>query len=281
MALLQNTGLILEGGGLRGIYTAGVLDCFLKNDLEFPYVIGVSAGACIGFSYVAKQFGRDRQIMTTYNNDPRYFSLRNLLREGNIFSRQFLYHEIHYNLAPFDAKTFDSSATKMYFVATDCRTGKAVYFEGHDPDRLITIAGSASLPFLSKMVKYKDQLLLDGGITDSIPIRKSLADGNNKNIVILTRPLGYRKKPTRAEGLIKFFYRKYPQLAAAIINRPKVYNETLEFIEKLERTGKVLVIRPSVNLKVNRIEKNKDRLNAQYKLGYADTEKLLPRIKIF
>ncbi len=277
----KNIGLVLEGGGLRGTYTAGVLDVFLKHEIEFPYVIGVSAGACIAFSYLAKQIDRDRHIMTTYINDPRYFSLRNLIKEGNIFSRKFLYDEIHRIHVPLDMETFKKSTATFLYVATNCQTGKPVYFDGHHPDFLTTLASSASLPFVSKMVEYNGLKLLDGGITDSIPIRKAINDGNNKNIIILTRPQGYRKTKPHGAWFINKFYRKYPLLAQAILDRYKVYNETLDLIEQLEKQQKIIVIRPSENLKVDRIEKNPAKLNALHSLGLKDTEEALEKIRAF
>jgi predicted patatin/cPLA2 family phospholipase len=269
--MIPNTGLVLEGGGMRGLYTAGVVDCFLKHNIHFPYVIGVSAGACIAYSYVAQQSGRDRHIMTTFINDQRYFSLKNLLHEGNIFSRNFLYKEIHEKHVPLDMETFQQSPCKVLQVATNCSTGQPEYFDGHAPDFLTTLAASASLPFVSKMVEHNGQKYLDGGLSDSIPIRKSIADGNTKNIIVLTRPKGYRKKPsTTTAWLARKVYSKYPQLAEAMANRYRMYNETLDYIEQLENENKVIVIRPSQTLPVDRIEKNVDKLHALYNLGHQD-----------
>lgn len=270
-----NVGLVLEGGGLRGTYTAGVLDTFIKHNIEFPYVIGVSAGACIAFSYLAKQIDRDRHIMTTYINDPRYFSLRNLIKEGNIFSRKFIYDEMHRIHVPLDMAAFNRSSAKFLYVSTNCLTGKPVYFDARQSDFLTTLASSASLPFVSRMVEHNGMKLLDGGIVDSIPIRKAITDGNSKNVIVLTRPPGYRKKKAPGGWLIKTFYRKYPLLAQAIIDRYQGYNETLELIEKLEKEKKVMVIRPSVNLQVARIEKDATKLNALHALGVKDTEKVI------
>lgn len=264
---------------MRGLYTAGAVDCFLKNDLHFPYVIGVSAGACIAYSYIARQIDRDRHIMTTYINDHRYFSLRNLFREGNIFSRNFLYKEIHEKHVPMDMETFHQDTRTLIHVATNCLTGQAEYFDGHGPEFLTTLAASASLPFVSKMVEYQGQPYLDGGISDSIPIRRAIADGNTRNVIVLTRPLGYRKKPSaKTSWLAKTFYRQYPLLAQAIAQRYLVYNATLDLIEQLEKENKVLVIRPSVTLPVDRIEKNTTKLNALYQLGLSDTAQALARL---
>lgn len=278
----KNTGLILEGGGMRGLYTAGVVDSFLKHDLHFPYVIGVSAGACIAYSYVARQSGRDRHIMTTFINDPRYCSLRNLRREGNLFSRNFLYKEIHEQHVPLDMETFAADTHTLLHVATNCRTGQPEYFDGHGADFLTTLAASASLPFVSKMVMHNGQPYLDGGLSDSIPIRKALADGNTRNVIVLTRPAGYRKKPSKKTGwLAHAVYKKHPALANAIADRYRMYNATLDFIELLEKDRKVFVIRPSQTLPVDRIEKNIDKLHALYNLAVADTTTLLPTLRAY
>lgn len=264
---------------MRGLYTAGVVDCFLQNKLDFPYVIGVSAGACIAYSYIARQIDRDRKIMTTYINDPRYFSLRNLLREGNIFSRNFLYKEIHEQHVPLDMQTFHKDTRPLLHVATNCLTGQPEYFDGHGPDFLTTLAASASLPFVSKMIEHAGALYLDGGISDSIPLRRALADGNTKNVIVLTRPQGYRKKPSaKTAWLAKLFYSKYPLLVKAITERYQMYNTTLDLIEQLEQEKKLIVIRPSFALNVDRIEKNVTKLNALHKLGLQDATSKLQAI---
>nr|MDA8227721.1 patatin family protein [Desulfitobacterium hafniense] len=223
---MENAGLVLEGGGMRGVYTAGVLDCLLKYNLHIPYVIGVSAGACNGASYISRQTQRSKRININYIRDSRYLSYRNLIKERSIFGMDFLFNKIPYKLEPFDFITFFNSDQRFVMGATDCLTGKPIYFEKNDfttNDReravLTAMQASSSLPFLSRTVDFEGFKLLDGGISDPIPIKKSIQDGNNKNIVILTRNESYRKKPFKQEWLAKRFYPKYIGLIEAMVNR--------------------------------------------------------------
>jgi predicted patatin/cPLA2 family phospholipase len=265
-------GLVLEGGAMRGIYTAGVLDAFLKNDIHFPYVVSVSAGTAMGASYVSRQFDRSRQVVRTFINDHRYMSFRNLIREGYLFSRKFAYDTIPNHLIPFDMKTFLESPTRFVTGTTDCVTGDPVYFDKDTQDFHAVIAASAGMPFMSRMIDYQGLKLLDGGISDSIPIRKAMADGYERNVLILTRPKGYLKTSVKGSGLIKFLYRKYPKLAEAMLNRACMYNETLTLIEKLEAQGKVFVIQPSEALPVSRLERCVPKLQQAYDIGFAQGE---------
>ncbi len=268
MNIGHHVGLVLEGGAMRGIYTAGVLDAFLKEDIHFPYVVGVSAGVAMGASYVSQQFGRSLAVVKTFINDPRYLSLRNLVREGYVFSRKFAYDEIPNRLIPFDMKTLREVPVRFVSGTTDCGTGKAVYYEKDTPDLHSVIAASAGMPFLSRMIEYDGRELLDGGISDSIPIRKAIADGFERNVIILTRPKGYLKSTTKGAGFIRFYYRKYPKLAEAMINRAQAYNETLSLIGTLAGEGKVFVVQPSQALPVSRLERSKDRLQRVYDIGF-------------
>lgn len=272
---MKEIGLVLEGGGMRGVYTAGVLDFFMEKDLYFPYVIGVSAGACNAASYISKQTGRSKKINIKYIKNPKYLSIRNLILEKSIFGIKFVYDELPNRLEPFDYKTFQDSQQKFVIGTTDCITGEAVYFEKNNcrENILQVIRASSSLPLLAPMVKIKDKVLLDGGLADSIPVKKAMEDGYLKNIIILTRNKEYRKEPTKLTGLIKFKYKKYPKLIDTIFNRYKVYNKTLDYIISLEEKEQVFVIRPSSDLKVDRLEKNPDKLAALYQLGYEDAKK--------
>lgn len=271
---MEKVGLVLEGGGMRGLYTAGILDYFMEKNLYFPYVIGVSMGACNAASYLSKQIGRNRNVTINYINDPRYIGYRNFLKCKSLFGIDFMYNEIPYKLEPFDFDTFFNSKEKFIIVATDCHTGKPIYFDKDEHKDILTIIrASSSLPFISPIVKYKDMCLLDGGIADSIPINKSIKDGNNKNVIILTRPKGYRKDPFKGKKLLKKVYSGYDGLINSIENRYRMYNSTLDYIEKLEREKKVIVIRPKENLKVGRIERNKNKLEELYKVGYNDAKK--------
>ncbi|QGU94841.1 patatin family protein [Clostridium bovifaecis] len=277
---MKEIGLVLEGGGMRGIYTAGVLDFFIEKELYFPYVIGVSAGACNAASYISRQKERSKRININYIKNPKYLSFRNLIKEKSAFGIKFVYDEIPNRLEPFDYNTFNNSTQKFIIGTTDCVTGSPVYFEKSDcKDILKVIRASSSLPLLAPIVTIDSGLFLDGGISDSIPVKKAMEDGYEKNIIILTRDREYRKSPIKFKGLIKSRYRKYPNLVNTILNRYRVYNETLDYIDNLQRKGKAFVIRPSVDLKVDRLEKNSEKLEALYKLGYEDTKGDYKRIK--
>ncbi|MFU0825003.1 patatin-like phospholipase family protein [Clostridium sp.] len=277
---MENIGLVLEGGGMRGTYTSGVLDFFIEKELYFPYVIGVSAGACNAASYISKQKERSKRININYIKNPKYLSFRNLIREKSVFGIKFAYDEIPNKLEPFDYDTFNNSSQKFLIVTTDCLTGKPVYFEKNDcKDILKVIRASSSLPLIAPMVEIDGGLYLDGGISDSIPIKKAMEDGYENNIIILTRDKSYRKSPMKFQRLIKRKYKKYPRLIDTILNRYKVYNETLDYIERLENDGRVFVIRPSKDLKVSRLEKNPKKLEAIYKLGYEDMNSMYEKMK--
>mgnify|MGYP000940651487 FL=1 len=231
-------------------------------------------GACNAASYISRQIGRNKAVTINYVNDPRYIGYRNFLKCKSIFGIDFIYNEIPYKLEPFDFDTFSNSKEKLIIVATDCHTGKPIYFNKDEHKDILTIIrASSSLPFISPIVKYKDMCLLDGGISDSIPINKSIKDGNNKNVIILTRPKGYRKEPFKGKKLLKKVYSGYDGLINSIENRYRMYNATLDYIEKLEREKKAIVIRPKENLKVGRLEKNKEKLEKLYRFGYRDAKK--------
>lgn len=276
---MQNAGLILEGGGMRGVYTCGVLEYFLERELYFNYVSGVSAGACNAASYISKQKGRNEKVNIDFVRDPRYMSLKNYITQKSYFGWDFIFNEIPNKYVEFDFKEFNNSPCKFVIGATDCVTGKAVYFEKEDvDDKFYPLRASASLPLISEMVKFKGYELLDGGLADSIPIKKSIEDGNNKNIIVLTRNKEYRKGPVKNKAIIKLKYKKYPKLIETILNRYKHYNETLDYIEQLEKEGKVIVIRPSLPIKVGRCEKDPEKLRALFNNGYEDAKKYFEKI---
>ncbi|ABK62348.1 patatin-like phospholipase family protein [Clostridium novyi] len=277
---MDNIGLVLEGGGMRGIYTSGVLDFLMEKDIYTPYVIGVSAGACNASSYVSKQKYRSRDVNLKYINDPRYIGIKNLILEKSIFSIKFLYDEVPNKLEPFDYEQFKKSNQTFMIVATNCKTGEPEYFEKNQcKDILKVIRASSSLPLVTPIVNLNGEPYLDGGISDSIPIKKAIEDGYTKNIVVLTRTKAYRKEPIKHKRIIKFKYKKYPKLVNKIFNRYKEYNETLDYIEDLEKEGKIIIIRPSKDLKVDRLEKNVDKLEALYNLGYNDAKQAYEDIK--
>jgi predicted patatin/cPLA2 family phospholipase len=279
---MNQIGLVLEGGGMRGLYTCGVLEFFMDKDISFNYIIGVSAGACNAASYISKQKRRNLKVNTGFLNDWRYMSFRNLIWQRSFFGMDFIFKEIPDKLVKFDYQTFFSSKTKFLVGATDCNTGKAIYFTKDDfREGFDALRASSSLPVLSPIVNFKGYELLDGGISDSIPIAKSIEDGNDKNIVILTRNKGYRKKPAKFGGFIKMKYRKYPLLVESILNRYKKYNETLDYIEELEEQGKVLVIRPLKKITVDRLERNPLKLQELFQNGYKDAENSYKNLEEF
>lgn len=276
---MENVGLVLEGGGMRGSYTGGVLEFFMHKNLYFPYVIGASAGACVACTYIAKQKGRNKVVFIDYVKDPSYISLMNLFKEKSIFGMDLIFDEIPNKLYPLDYKTLFSSEQRFIICATDCQSGKPVYIDKDQCRDLATaVRASSSLPFVSPPVEFNGLTLLDGGIADPIPIKKSIEDGNKKNIIILTRHKGYKKTPFRLKWLAEKIYGQNKELLNSIFNRYLVYNETLDFIERLEEENKVFVIRPQQPVKVKRMERNTEKLIALYQQGIEDARKLYGKL---
>jgi len=207
-----NSGLVLEGGGMRGLYTAGVLEYFMSQELYFPYVIGVSAGACMGASYLSRQAGRNKKVNIGFIEDKRYLSLSNFIKKRELFGMDFLFEEIPNKLVPFDMNTFKNSPEQFVVVATDCASGSAVYYDKeHHKDHLLKIIrASSSLPFVAPSVFYDNRHLLDGGIADPIPIKKAESDGFEKNVIILTKPGGYFKRASKMSSIFK--YKRHPKI---------------------------------------------------------------------
>ena len=266
---MYQAGLVLEGGGMRGMYTAGVLDFFLDKEIEFSKCYGVSAGACHMCSYLSKQRGRSYHVWTDYLECSDYCSMKSLLRTGDLFNKDFCYDLIPEYLNPMDYETFRKYPGKAYAVAANIVTGKAEYLRlaGTQKD-CEAVRASSSLPLISRNVRLGDQLYLDGGLADSIPIRKSILDGNRKNVVVLTKEVGYRKEPSSHLGLVKLRYLRYPKVYEMMKVRHIVYNRTLDYLEKQVENGQAFVIRPSYAMGINRIEKDKEKLKALYQQGY-------------
>ncbi|MCP8968137.1 patatin-like phospholipase family protein [Ectobacillus ponti] len=281
--MLQHTGLVLEGGGMRGVYTAGVLEYFMEKDLYFPYTIGVSAGACNAASYLARQKERNKQVNIGYINHPNYLSYKNLWRKRQLFDMDFIFREIPTQHVPFDFNTYRDASERFLIGTTDCETGQPVYFdkEGTDEEMLLLLQASSSLPFVAPIVEFRGKKLLDGGISDPIPLRKSQQDGNVKNILILTRNQGYQKKKSSFGWVAGRAYRQYPKLVESMLNRYQSYNETLQYIEEQEQEGKVFLIRPMEKLEVGRVEKDPQKLEALYMQGYRDAERLYDGLQRF
>lgn len=279
----KKIGLVLEGGGHRGIYTAGFLDVFLENKISFDAIMGVSAGCVHGASFLSGQKGRSLRYTTKYCDNPNYMSFRSLLTTGNFFNEDFCYYKLPEVLDQFDNKTFDENPTSYFVVCTDVKTGNPIYHECESlkGDKIKWLQASASMPLVSKIVKVDNELLLDGGISDSIPIKKMQEMGYEKNIVILTQEKGYRKKPNSLLPIIKLLYKKYPKLISAIENRHLVYNEQLDYLEEQERLGKVIILRPSEKPQAGRTEKDKEKIISTYELGKKDALTNLEKIKLF
>ena len=275
----MKTGLVLEGGGVRGIYTAGVLDVFMDNGLTFDGLIGVSAGAIHGCSYLSGQKGRSLRYYKNYVADPRFMSIRSLIKTGDLIGVDFCYHELPDKLDVYDHAAFLKNPTPYYAVCSNVDTGEAEYIRITDMRRQIDVLrASASLPFCSRIVEIGKKKYLDGGCTDSIPIEKFREMGYGKNVVVLTRPLDYRKKPMNSR-LIKAFYSKYPKFMAALSRRHSRYNETVEKILELEKAGEIFVIRPTQPLEVGRLEKNPEKVHLVYNHGRADAICAMRRLK--
>ena len=254
--MIKDTALVLEGGGFRGIFTAGILEVFLKKELFFESVYGVSAGAAYGVSYISKQIGRNIAV-NDYIGDKRYCSFSNLLCKGSMFSWEFIYEKIPQSIIPFDYQALKESPSKFYVGASNCQTGESEFFllnEADKKDFKTILSASGSLPLIAPMVSYNDKFFLDGGLTDSIPFEYALNNGNDKAVVILTQPKNYLKEPLKHAALFKLFYRKHPKVYEMLYSRAEHYNESIRKLEPLEKDGVVYVIRPEKALLINRIE---------------------------
>ncbi|WP_221568125.1 patatin family protein [Alkalihalobacillus sp. TS-13] len=278
---MDQTGLVLEGGGMRGVYTAGVLEYFMEQDFYLPYVIGVSAGACNAASYLSRQFGRNKKVTIGFSKHPEYISLKNLWKKRQLFGMDLIFDEIPNKLVPFDYDKFHEAKERFVIGTTDCMTGEPVYFEKSEyMDQILPILrASSSLPFMAPVIEMENRCLMDGGISDPIPIRKSELDGNKKNILILTRNDGYIKQQSRMNWFTRKFYPTYEGLVNKMEKRFQVYNETMTYIKEKEKAGDVYVIRPTEPLKVSRIERNPVKLTALYDQGYQDAAKHLNALK--
>lgn len=277
-------GLIIEGGGMRGIFAAGVLDFLLDAGIEFDNVIGVSAGACHGCSYVSGQRGRAFAVNMDYLDRKEYCSFENLRKTGDLFGVEFIYHKIPEELYPIDNAAFQASGIKFQPVVTNCVTGKAEYPVVTDMKADVEwVRASASLPFLANMVEVGGGLYMDGGIADSIPLAQSIRQGNEKNVVILTRPRTYRKKPGRkvAAALMKWKYRDFPNMVDAYLARFSTYNQSLELVAAEEAAGNAFVIAPMGDLSIGRAERNPEKLKKAYLEGYYVTEACLGKLQEF
>lgn len=270
---MNQAGLVLEGGGMKGIYTAGVLDFFLDKEIEFSSCYGVSAGACHLCNFLSKQKKRGYRVAINYLDNKRYCSPYSFFTTGDLFGADMCYDLIPNYLDPYDYDAFNKYEGKAYAVVTNIRTGEAEYLQLQDMHRdMRAVRASSSMPLVSRNVKIGDELYLDGGVADSIPIKKSISDGNEKNVVILTKETGYHRKPSSNLSLIKARYVKYPKIYELMKERHKEYNDTLSYLEDQEREGKAFVIRPKRISGVGRVEKDAQKLKELYEEGYRDAQ---------
>ena len=276
-------GLVLEGGAMRGMFTCGVIDVMMENNINFDGLSGVSAGAIFGCNYKSKQIGRGLRYNKKYGKNPRYCSIWSLLTTGDLYGEKFCYHEVMDVLDPIDKKTFEENTIDFYIVATDIENAVPRYYNCKTiNDKSVSwIRASASMPLVSNVVKIDDYKLLDGGITDSIPYRIMEENGYDRNVIVLTQDFNFIKKQTSLLPIIKIILRKYPKLVEAMAKRHIMYNKQIEEIKEKERKGEVLVIRPDVPLNISRTENNPNELERVYQIGRSIATKSIDKIKGF
>ena len=279
----MKTGLIMEGGAMRGTFTAGVLDVLMENGLVTDGAIGVSAGAVFGCNYKSHQIGRVIRYNTEYCNDKRYASFKNLVKTGNLYSEQFCYHEVPEKLDPFNEAAFAASPMDFFVVCTDVKTGEPIYHKCRkgDAEDVLWMEASASMPLAAKIVKIGHYGLLDGGVADSIPVRFFESIGYKRNLIILTQPKGYIKKKNKFLPAIRAKYFRYPAFVEAVADRHERYNETLSYISMLEQAGKDYVIRPPIPLEIGAMERDPAQLRRVYETGRAVAQIQVEKIRDF
>ena len=275
---LENIGLVLEGGGMRGAYTAGVLDYLMQREVNFPYVIGVSAGANNGADYVSNQRERNKTVFVDLVEDDRYCGFKNLIKEGSYFDMDFLFQKLPHDIAPFDYETFDKSPITFKVVVTDSETAETEYLCKDDFDSRFfaeeILKASSSIPVICKPVEINGKFYYDGGATDPIPLKKAMEDGYTHNVLILTKHKSFRlRKSRRRRAIIRLLLRDYPKLVDKLKERHEVYNECIRWINKLEEEGKVFVFRPQEKTAVGSLDHDKEELEALYNKGYEETKK--------
>lgn len=280
--MAMKRGLVLEGGALRGLFSAGVIDVMMENGIDYDGVIGVSAGSNFGCNYKSRQPGRVIRYNVRFANDPRYMGLRSLITTGDLVGAEFAYHYMPLQLDVFDIATFESDPMEFYLVCTDCLTGEPVYYrmDKVDYDSLEWLRASASMPLVTRPVKVGGRVLLDGGISDSIPLKHFQDMGFDRNVVVLTRPRSYRKEPTKLWPY-RLLMRRYPAITQAMARRHEMYNSQLDYVEREEQAGRIFVIAPEQDLPIGRVEMNVEKMNAVYNIGRETATALLPRLKEF
>ncbi|NME70726.1 patatin-like phospholipase family protein [Flammeovirga aprica] len=275
----NKVALVLEGGGSRGMFTAGILESFLINNINFDSIFGISAGALYGASFASKQFERNKHL-NTYVEDKRYGGFKHLLLNGSYIAWDFIMGDIAHRLLPYDYDTLLTSPN-FHVGVSNCNTGKAEFFvinQLDKPDIVTVLTASGSLPFISPIVKYKGEEYLDGGLTNSIPFDIALEEGAEKIVVVLTRPEGYVKSDMKFTSFSKWFYRKYPKVHTCLVNRAQQYNESIKKLKELEQQGKAYIIYPEEELKVDRVERKVHKTEAIYNEAIAYCNKLTPEL---
>ena len=280
---MKNSCIVLEGGGLRGAFTSGVLEYLLEKDIDFDRVVGVSAGACVGASYLTKQKGRNRKVNVEYPSDKRYMGFRHLLITGSYFNMKFVFGELPTKLVPFDEHAFFENPAAFDALATSLSTGKSVVFSKDELKEISVekaLVASSSIPLMATPVDINEHLFFDGGVSDSIPVKYALSK-HEKVVAVLTRPRGYRKEKLGNTFLFKFAFRKHPEFLQTLLNRNDEYNKTLDFCEQMEREGKLFIIAPSAEYSISRTEKSLERRVALYDHGYRLMQQELEKMQSF
>ncbi|MEJ8547913.1 patatin-like phospholipase family protein [Brevibacillus borstelensis] len=276
---MDRFGLVLQGGGMRGIYTSGVLDCFLEHGLIAPYVIAVSAGACNALAYLAREKGLGKYMFTEHLSDIRYYSLRNLYHHGCLLGMDFIFQEIPRRIRPYSFQALAQSPEKLIVAATDFETGESIYFSKDEHDQelfLLAVRASCSIPLFSGTVHVQGAKLLDGGLADPIPIGKAIEDGNERNIIVRTGAEEVIRQPVNLAWVTERLFPRYKRLIRVIFDHHRRYNDTLARIRALREERRAFVIAPSKPLNIRRVERNRNRLMELYKLGYEDAKRSLP-----
>ncbi|MCR5784562.1 MAG: patatin family protein [Eubacterium sp.] len=276
-------GIIMEGGAMRGLFTCGILDVFMEENIGFDGGAGISAGAVFGCNFKSRQIGRPIRYNKKYAGDPRYCSVKNLIKTGDLYAVEFCYHTLPEKLDPFDTEAFEKNPMEFYIGATDVETGEAVFHkctDGKEND-VEWMRASASMPIVSKAVSIDGFTLLDGGIVCPVPFEYMKKIGYDRNVIIMTQPKGYRKKKSKGNKILKLLLKKYPKIAEAMENRYINYNRQMDIIDEMENTGEALVIRPPKSLGIGRTEKNPDELERVYQTGRSEAYKRLDDIKSF
>ena len=276
-------GLVLEGGAMRGLWTAGVTDVMMEHDIWPDGLIGVSAGAAFGCNYKSRQVGRAIRYNTRFARDKRYSGVWSLVTSGDYFNAKFGYHVVPYEYDLFDTKTFEQNPMQFMVVCTDVETGEAVYHDMNHVsfDELEWLRASASMPLVSKVVEVQGRKLLDGGVSDSIPLSYFESIGYDRNVVILTQPLGYRKQPSKLMPLMRLSLREHPQFVKAMNERYIMYNRQLEFVAQAEKEGRCLVIRPDEKIPIGHISHDPEQMRRVYEIGRQVGERYIEKIKEF